>query len=369
MRNDLISKAGDSPPAGFHAIPGGRHAGFTNGKTGRSRRYWYPHGSDTDAAGAHHIAEGTRIANEHRGRSTPSGYPRDKDAKRQMEDHFHAGYSARDYENVRMGAKPKKKKKKLPAAAAARDEYGGGRSKAEHEAAVAHHTSEKAHYSELESGYDRTAGKRAMATTAAQQGMAHHHLMAHHKAAAAGDSKEAAYQMVRAKDFHNQARATVTGMEGDAFDADSVVGSFDDIRHTPAKKSPASPPAGGSTGGTLTADQLAARIAALAAKKSLGDPMHPELTGQFDEEAIAKGLESLAGPKQPMVGADGTEHAPPVHATPAERIVAPHFSSHGSALYFDRAPAAPSIVKSKRPDGQPRRPLDDQEWGHLWGDE
>ncbi len=113
---DLV-KSGN-PPAGFHPIPGGKQGGYTNGKVGQSRRYWYPHDADVEAAGNHHRAEAGRLKMEHRGRMTASGYPKDKAAKKELENHHHAAFAAQDGD-YRVGAAPKKKRApKKPAASA-----------------------------------------------------------------------------------------------------------------------------------------------------------------------------------------------------------------------------------------------------------
>jgi hypothetical protein len=105
--NDVDLVKSVKPPAGFHPIPGGKSGGFTNGKPGQKRRYWYPHGADHDAAAAHHATQARAIEGQHRGRMTPSGYPKDKAAKKELEDHWHAHYALKDGD-FRSGPAPKK---------------------------------------------------------------------------------------------------------------------------------------------------------------------------------------------------------------------------------------------------------------------
>ena len=97
-----------APPAGFHPIPGGKHSGFTNGKSGRARRYWYPHDADVGAASKHHREQANQIDQAHLYSRTASGYPKDKAAKKELENHRHAHYALKDGD-YRVGAAPKKK--------------------------------------------------------------------------------------------------------------------------------------------------------------------------------------------------------------------------------------------------------------------
>lgn len=101
-------------------------------------------------------------------------------------------------------------------------------------------------------------------------------------------------------------------------------------------------------------------------KKSRSAAMSMRDDSDIEESRLEKALAMLRGPATPLVGADGTEHAPPVHPTPVARIEQPHATVHGSGVYLDRPVEAPRVVKSKRPDGQPLRPIDRLEWGGVW---
>ena len=387
-----------TPPAGFHPIPGGKHEGYTNGKTGRSRRYWYPHDADMDGAENHHRAEAHRIQQEHRGRMTPSGYPKDKAAKQELENHHHAAFAIRDGE-YRSGRAPKKAKPASDNAVPAK--------------LAAHLSSLKEHLNHGRGGVNADAlpplsEVEADLTAAVAFGKQRGNKtkMLKQLRELQGAARDSAGKADRKGPSHDHT-LDVRNIRDAITDAISTLAARAKPKPKPSAASTSNPSTGSARGGASAgkhrlADRNGHREVdsahsaghyhvhdsgqkgsrrygvthgptgvslgshgSKAAAKRMADHFHANAPDAGKDASFGNASTISSGDMDKLRGAMGSFRKSLVGGPDQFDL------QMGSIIYhdYDITGSAPPVVKSMRPHGQPARPLDALEWGHLWDQE